>query len=297
MDDGRTTCVGVDLDAHKPGQKPYEAARKFVDTARVLDVPLVVHSSKSGKGLHLRTMFKEPVETWLARALFVSIAMIAKVDRASAMDKVWPPASGYGVLALPYQASYAHRTKGTLALDSRTFQPVPKDQQLEEVLDAHIVDSQDLCGMLDFMGVRSENDAKLVSGTSFQTGTSRARAHGTSCTAEARQGMEQFIYYCEAAHYLRDNIANVSYDFWFGMATNFRLIEGGKEMFAAISKLDTARWKERDFERIWKGIKGGPRKCTNLDQNWRCPYSDKCPAKSPVAILHHLEKANKAKES
>ena len=97
-DDGKTNAVGLDLDRHLSDQKPGLAAKRFADTAKAMDVPIMVHASKSGNGAHIRTLFSERVPTYLARALYMAMVIAAGLSADKAVDKVWPPSNGVGVL-------------------------------------------------------------------------------------------------------------------------------------------------------------------------------------------------------
>ena len=286
-DDGKTNCVGLDLDAHTSDQRPLAAAKRFATTCNALEIPLVIHTSKSGKGCHIRALFQQPVTCWLARALFVALAITAGIDQDKAMDKVWPPSKGYGVLALPYQAKYAAHTGGTLALNPHSFEVVPKGEQIEAVTEAMEISPEDIEGLLNFLGVKSEQAAKLLSGHALH-------AMGTTIKDGSDGGIQHMIQHCKAVRKLQEDASNLSYDFWFGMMTNFKPFWGGKELFEAFSQLDVKRWEQKAFDRSWNGITGKPRYCNNLGTDWSCPDRDTCTARSPAALPFALRRQGKA---
>ena len=286
--ESRTTVVGLDLDAHMAGQNPGRAAVQFVRTAQALDVPCIVHSSKSGKGAHIRTLFSESVPGFLARALYVAIVLAAGLSADKAVDKVWPPVHGLGVLALPYNAQCANAAGGTLALNPNTMQPLPKEAQLSCVLDAHDMTRGEVEDVLRSMGVFTEGQAALLAG---QARATCANSDGTRVIKDGVDGgVKHMLSTCEAVKRFQDEATSVSYEFWFGMMTNFRPFIGGKDLFTAISELDPKRFDQRVIENSWKAIRGGPRLCTHLDTGWECPMLGTCQAKSPAGLPFALRR-------
>lgn len=284
-DDGTTTCVGLDVDAHTSEQRPEAATKRFCDTCRMVDVPVLVHRSKSGKGMHVRTCFEGSVPSFFARALYVSLCIAAGIEGDKAVDKVWPPTFGYGVLALPYQAAWARRTGGTLAVDPGTLEPLPRDAQLDSVLDGDEMQYGEVLSVLDFLGVSSARQAKAISGFTGYVGQVKDGLDG---------GVQYMVRECAAVQRLVDEAETLPYEFWFGMMTNFKPFMGGKELFQAFSELDERRWNKREFDRSWEAVRGKPRMCWNLDNNWRCPLCDKCGAKSPAGLPFFLKRLGKS---
>lgn len=284
-DQGTTTSVGLDLDAHTTGQHPLVPAKNFTRTCQALDVPVVLHTSKSGTGCHIRTLFRHPVSTWLARALFIALAIAAEISADKAVDKVWPPSRGYGVLALPYQSAYAKQVGGTLAIDPTTFKRVPKGEQVEAVTEADDLQPDDILGLLDFMGVKSEQAAKILSGGPLHTS-------GVAIKEGTDRGIQEMVSRCAAVRRLQDESTTIPYEFWFGMMTNFKPYWGGKDLFQALSELDTKRWNERAFEASWRAITGKPRYCENLERGWVCPERSRCSARAPAGLPFAVRRQN-----
>jgi hypothetical protein len=288
-DRGHTNSVGVDMDAHLAGQDPKGATRKFVLAAQAMDVPVLVHTSKSGRGAHVRTLFSEYVPSWLARALFVAVVMAAGLEGDKAVDKVWPPRQGQGVLIFPYQAKCFKEHGGGVALDQNTLRPLPKGQQLSSVLEAPEMSREEAERTLGAMGVRTETDARTIAGCSLmEDGGQRIIKDGTD------GGVQYMVERCAAVKRLQDEARSVPYEFWFGMMTNFKPFVGGREIFEAISQLDPARFGARELGRSWNAIRGGPRMCENLDTGWSCPLLGVCPARSPAGLPFGLRRNGKA---
>jgi hypothetical protein len=285
-DQGMTSSVGLDLDAHTSDQKPDIAAKRFIRACDSIELPTVIHTSKSGKGFHIRTLFKGSITSWLARALFVSLAIASGIAEDKALDKVWPPTRGYGVLALPYQSAYAKATGGSQAVDRRSLSVLEPGNQIEAVTDVEEVTAHEVESILQFLGVNSENEAKIVAGFPLQI-------KGIPMTDGTDGGIQDMVRYCRAVRKLHDEASSISYEFWFGMMTNFKPFSGGREIFEAISELDTERFDLDALNRSWKGISGKPRLCTNLDPNWTCPMKERCDAKSPAGLPFAIKRSTK----
>lgn len=279
--DGFTTSVGLDLDAHTFKQDPVSAAKRFVLKAKAVDIPILMHKSKSGSGLHIRTIFRDLVPVHEARALYVGLVMLAGLASDAAVDKVWPPPYGLGVLAFPYNAQFALKTGGCLALNPFTMQVLDRSEQMMPVLDSTEPDRDDLIGALRALGLRTDDQVQLLS-----SGAPVRRNTVVSPTQKGTdKGLDIMFDQCEAVNRLRYEARELSYEFWFGMMTNFAPFADGHEVFTTISKLDSARFDAKKLNAMWSSIKGGPRYCENLDTGWTCPKRAKCRARSPAGLV------------
>jgi hypothetical protein len=294
-DSGFTTSVGLDVDKHLPGQKPREASRRFIRCAEVLNIPVVVHSSKSGVGTHIRTLFKERVPSFLARALYVSLVIAAGINRNSAVDRIWPPTHGLGVLALPYNGRAALEKKGCLALDPHNFEPLSKADQTAAVLGAEKLAKSEVEKILWGMGIKTEQEACIMSGTGLKNDHPGERQIKSGTDG----GIQLLVNECLAAKRLRDEARTISYEFWFGMLTNFRPFIGGYEIFRAMSQLDPSRFNVDALDKSWKAVSGGPRMCMNLDHKWKCEkmVSGECIARSPAGLPFAIKRARRGQIS
>jgi hypothetical protein len=257
--------------------------KKFVDIAKAWEVPVVAHTSKSGKGLHIRTFFSQPIQTFLARAMYLAMLVCADVAHDKAVDKVWPPVNGFGVLALPYNARWAIRNRGTLAVDLRTLEPLPKHQQLDATLHAPSLEEEHVIGLLQEMGVHTEGDAMKLSGDTRNDGE-----HSWIVRDQVDGGIDVMIENCLAAQRFMEFPSEASYSFWFAMMTNFKPFIHGKELFEKFSQLDPDRFDQKELDRSWGCIRGKPRLCANFD--WKCPLLGQCLARSPAALPIHMKR-------
>ena len=291
-DQGLTTAVGLDLDAHLAGQRPLAAAKRFVQACQVFDIPILVHTSKSAKGCHIRTLFDKAVPSWMARAMYVALAVSADLNQDSACDKVWPPSRGYGVLALPYQGRYAVQNGGCIALDPNTWRPYPVDVQLDVVADTREMDGEDIEGVLRTFGITTERQAKLLAGAAMNGPVEPSCRDGTD------GGIQEMVMHCAAVKRLEEEAGTVPYVFWFGMMSNFKPFAGGRDLFNAYCELDPKRNDPRATDRMWKAIGGRPRLCLHLDPHWICPNQGRCPANAPAGLPFAMKKlAKKAAEA
>ena len=287
---GGTNLVGLDVDAHYDGQNPGLATKRFVAMAEMCSVPTMVHTSKSGKGFHIRTLFKKHIPSFLARALYAGILAYAGLangqDKDKSVDKIWPPATGRGVLALPYQRSFAHSNKGTLALDPHTLRLIKSARQYDAVLQADELEEHEVLEILKQLGATTESEIMTAAGV-----PKGLDPRLTYVLAENQDGLQHLFSQCEAVeHVIRELTAStLPRNFWWGMMTNFKPFREGKELYDKISQLDTRRYRKKTFDAQWNSIKGKPRLCENLDPGWTCPRRDTCPARAPAGLAARLQ--------
>jgi hypothetical protein len=291
--DGITTVVGVDLDKHTASQHPRRVAEKFLAAAHAWDVPVIVHSSKSGMGFHIRTLLV-PMKVALARALYIQLAIVAGVLAEKAFDKVWPPSRGTGILALPWHPWAGQRNGGGLAMDSRTLDLLMPEDQAAVVLDSPRMSEQDMFLTLSSMGVNTEPEIEKLAGCSIRDSFQRS-----TCEEGRDPDIAVLMSHCLAAQRLECEIDTVDYRFWWAMMSNFKLFDQGRETFEAISMRDSARYRPRALDSMWKSTNrnAGPVRCENLSHEWRCPLLGQCGkteslegVRAPVALPRRLRR-------
>ena len=279
-DQGLTSVVGIDIDAHSNDQKPATAIKRLGVVAEALDIPIMAHTSKSGKGAHIRTIFNRPVPTFMARALFVSLIIAAGLSTNTAVDKVWPPVSGIGTLAMPFNSRIAKECGGTVSINPITLQDLRRQDQLVPILEHDGMTLDDVERTLLSLGIRSEKDAIAVAGG--------AGKPARDVKEQVDGGVQLMLQNCEAVARLEREARHISYEFWFSMMTNFKPFIGGLDLFTEYSKLDPSRFNHKELMASWRAISGGPRRCANLDFGWQCSKIDICPAKSPAGLPFHI---------
>lgn len=111
------TCWLVAIDLDGPGWREDVGALR--DSARELDIPVLIERSRSGNGAHLWVLFSRPVSARVARAvgsLLLTRAMSRRLISMGSYDRLLPnqdtmPAGGFGnLIALPLQ--HARRAAG-----------------------------------------------------------------------------------------------------------------------------------------------------------------------------------------
>lgn len=124
------TCwlVAIDLD----GRGWREDVGALRDSARELDIPVLVERSRSGAGGHLWVLFSRPVSARVARAigsLLLTRAMSRRSISMDSYDRLFPnqntmPAGGFGnLIALPLQ--HARRSEGCTVFLGEDLEPCP----------------------------------------------------------------------------------------------------------------------------------------------------------------------------
>jgi hypothetical protein len=281
-DQGLTNVVGIDLDAHTTNQKPAAAMKKLGVVADALEIPIAAHTSKSGKGAHVRTIFERPIPVFMARALYMSLIVAAGLLSDASLDKVWPPVSGLGVLAMPYNSKVAKTCGGTVSIDPITLKPLRKEDQLRSLLEYDGMKLDEVENVLLSLGVRTEGEAIALAG-----GLGKVNR---DLKDQVDGGIQLMLHHCDAVKRLEQSARDIPYEFWFSMMTNFKPFIGGLELFTEYSSLDNERFNIKELLASWRAISGGPRRCVNLDFSWQCPQIGVCKAQSPAGLPFHLVK-------
>jgi superfamily II DNA or RNA helicase len=124
------TCWLVAIDLDGPGWR--EDAGALRDSAREMDIPVLVERSRSGNGAHLWVLFAQPVTARVARAvgsLLLTRAMRRRSISMGSYDRLFPnqdtmPAGGFGnLIALPLQ--HARRADGCTVFLGEDLEPCP----------------------------------------------------------------------------------------------------------------------------------------------------------------------------
>jgi superfamily II DNA or RNA helicase len=124
------TCWLVAIDLDGPCWRDDVDALR--DSAREVDIPVLVERSRSGNGAHLWVLFSRPVTARVARAvgsLLLTCAMRRRSISMASYDRLFPnqdtmPAGGFGnLIALPLQ--HARRAEGCTVFLGEDLEPCP----------------------------------------------------------------------------------------------------------------------------------------------------------------------------
>jgi hypothetical protein len=122
--DGRCRFLAADFDARGPGDDgPLAEARALAEVCAVLELPILLLRSRSGRGVHAFFFFDRPAPAWLARRLGAALLEEAGLPRRDGrFDRFFPSqdriaGGGLGsLIALPFHGGAARRGH-TLPLD------------------------------------------------------------------------------------------------------------------------------------------------------------------------------------
>lgn len=123
LPDGTCRFLAADFDGGAPGARPFDEARALAEVCAVLELPILLLRSRSGRGFHAYLFFDGPVSARLARSLGRGLLEEAGIpESGGAFDRFFPAqdrAGGRGLgnlIALPFWGA-AVRRGHTLPLD------------------------------------------------------------------------------------------------------------------------------------------------------------------------------------
>ena len=104
----------------------------------------IVNASQSNKGIHVRVIFAEPVESWIIRRFATAFLEEAALDNCDSFDRFFPAQDKLATndnalgnqIALPLNFERANTTGGTVLLD-REFRAIPLEEATWDYLDLH----------------------------------------------------------------------------------------------------------------------------------------------------------------
>jgi superfamily II DNA or RNA helicase len=139
------TCWFLAVDFDKSSWK--EDIRAFAETARRLDLPVLIERSRSGNGAHAWFFFSEPVPAAIARKMgchLITETMSSRHELSmNSYDRLFPsqdttPRGGFGnLIALPLQRE--PRQHGNSVFLDEDLNPYPDDQQWSVLASARLI--------------------------------------------------------------------------------------------------------------------------------------------------------------
>jgi hypothetical protein len=246
--------------------------------------PPLVASSKSGSGFHVYVLLAEPIPLEPAHRLAIGIRF--RVARPE-VDKAFPSRSGDGlVLALPWCGLLgAHPLwigrGGSRICHPHSLLPYDSKAQLPALTGWPRSDAG--------AAIQAANALSLPSRSVEPAAPSPRRPLPIHrCELDVLAEDCAFVQHCA------DDVATISYEEWFSLATVLRVFSGGPALFDRISAADPARYRAADVRQKLASIRGAPRHCDNL--GWTCPKRSQCQAigvSSPAGLPFKLAAARK----
>lgn len=271
---------------------------------RELKIEPLCNMSKSGRGVHVRLILKEPIQAWILRR-FMNVIIFEQcgLDRLSeggSFDRCFPAqdvlfkddkkAIGNQIV-MPLNMKAAERG-GCLLLD-RQFNPIPLGPAtwdfLEMYEDSHLVTRSHIMRALLALGrvsvVTSDPEEESVLGkkaSDYVPTAPEKRCTRTWDNGKTLADLKSMVAHCAFFHYAAER--SLSYFEWLALATNLAPFDhcGGRETFHEISQSDTAldarghpRYEWRNCEQKFEDVvhRLSPITCSKIaKEGWQCPY-------------------------
>lgn len=294
MLDGTTRWVAADFDGKN--NNAFEEAKILSDSLKSFGIETLCNSSQSGKGVHVRVIFNEYIESWIARNLmnaFIEMNGVRHLNDGGAFDRLFPTQDELDLrdlksignqIAMPLHMGAAEQRGGTILLDNE-FQRIP--------LGDATWDTIELYGRVNRLAI-VDAFVDIDKETLMQTGPASQRKalerrgppapNGDYGDApQRRRGLRQpsarDLYYivnnCEFMH--RASSGGLNYDEWFVLATVLTRYDGhgGRRFFHSLSSVDRDRYNSLQAEKKYDDILlkvNAPVTCETLaSYGWRCP--------------------------
>lgn len=296
--DGTTPWVAADLDGK--GGDVWADAAELASLLRDYKCSPLCNTSQSGRGIHVRVIFDEPIEAWLARRFMLGFVEEAGLDHmrdGGSFDRVFPAADRLrnndraigNQIAAPLHAQRARDTRGCLILDSQ-FCPVPLGEPTWDYLDLYESVCKDhvleVCEEMETMdGVVDhgfDGDIRHGDDDGYDKHSGKPQNGGGTTRPRTQHQLDVVMRECELFHYVRQNPV-LPYELWFAIGANLKFFEqGGRAAFHEISALDGSRDSrgapryDRDatnakFDNILETVES-PYSCARIaEEVWRCP--------------------------
>jgi hypothetical protein len=285
--------VLADFDGKRPGTDWKRDVQNAVEVLMDHEgLPCFVNLSRSGKGAHIRLLFKEPVPAYLARRfmdawLEEAGVLINEEDWGAvppSFDRLIPPQDtlsggvnddGYrlpGNLAgSPLHAGHARHNGGSLPLSTKeaargNFEPDGK--HWEHVMTAL---ERRAWGRAELLAAIADCPGSVSTEPPTHSGTFRALPILRGDDAEL-QYVQTFCRFMQEMHQPHAQ----SYALWVALATQLhRFGEAGRNAFHEISAMDP-RYDAEDVEKKWVQTERlHPVRCETLvKMGYRCPHLD-----------------------
>jgi hypothetical protein len=308
----RCWWIAADFDGKKPGTDWERDVRRFLEFFVDTGANILLNRSRSGKGVHVRVLFREPVPAWMARRWMMAWLEEAGVldsddadvptsfDRCIPMQdtlRMDPTYDGHrrpgNLVGSPMHKRLADAQGGTLPVSTDAalvgnFEPDGKHwEHLVAAVERRAWGETEL--LVALRDVPGGNDGKPpAGGADAYVNRALTVLQGDAASLDLLVARR----HCAFFQHLQAGGAQ-PYSLWVALATQLhRFGEAGHEAFHEISALDP-RYKAHDVETKWQQTaEMHPMRCDTLvEQGWRCPHlppSRRCNgAKAPAYFPEH----------
>ncbi len=307
------TCrwIGADFDGKKPGVDWQHDVQRLVGMLVDTGANILVNRSRSGKGAHVRVLFRDPVPGWMARRWMQTwleeSGVVSEIDDdiPSSFDRLCPMQDTLrldltrdnhrrpgNLLGSPMNKKLADQNGGTLPIAPEAalageFEPDGKHwEHLIRAVEGRAWGEAELRAAL--RDAPDSDDGKPPDGLRY-TNHALVVLHGEAANDE----LLVMRRHCAFLQYLQAG-GEQSYDLWVALATQLhRFGEAGHNAFHEISNLDP-RAKAHVVEQKWdQTAEMQPIRCDTLvAMGFRCPHlppgSKRCNgAKAPAYFPEH----------
>jgi len=286
--DGTTRWVAADFDGKN--NNAFEEAYILKQSLESHGIETLCNASQSGRGVHVRVIFKEYLPSWLARNLmkaFIERESILPISEGGAFDRLFPtqdeldpndPKAIGNQIAMPLHKGAAEDRGGSMLLDN-DFQRIELGDQTWDHLELYErvtrLQIWDAFGEIDrqtLMNAGTERQQKEEERRKprMGDGSSGSRGPRKKTTADL-----QYIFAnCEFMKY--GLAGNLSYDEWWILATILAQFDGhgGRTLWHHISSADkryNSDQADKKYNNILLKMKA-PVCCETISSyGWTCP--------------------------
>lgn len=307
------TCrwIAADFDGKRIGCDWHSDVQRFLNFVTESGANILVNTSRSGKGVHVRVLFRGPVPAWMARrwltAWLEEASVISEIDDAipSSFDRIIPMQDTLrldptydehrrpgNLVGAPMHRGLATKNRGTLPLStdeakSGNFEPDGRHwDHLMSALDGRAWGERELLAALaDAPGVNDTRPPPL----GFN-GATRSLPILTGGTAGKHLAATRS--YCAFLEYIQRG-GEQPYGLWVALASNLHHFGvDGEEAFHELSALDP-RHRAAATDQKWKQTaEMRPVRCDTLvAHGFRCPHltTRRCNgARAPAFFGEHV---------
>lgn len=283
--DGGCDWVAADFDGDNGNA--FEQAYQLVEALREYNIDPLCNTSQSGKGVHVRVIFGDPIlkeshqriKSWQARSFlktFIEMCDITRVKQGGAFDRMFPaqdelPNDGHSIgnqIAMPLNREAAIKRGGSLLLDHQ-FKTIPLGEPTWDALELYEpLDRIDFIELAEILGKTKEflRQTPEVLGKRGNKKRFSKRILGAG-------DMFSMVESCDFFQHAYNNY--LSYDEWVSLAANLAPFDtqGGRRIFHSLSKHDE-RYDYDIADKKYSNIASSlrPTTCMRIADHWRCPH-------------------------